>query len=118
MNKIKTDMDYYSIKVVAQIMVALLWGRVPGLDVERLVLQEWWMRVSSKYNWIDGMGGCPSFKVSLRPSEALSLHRVLQVVPLPEDLDIDRQSLMAQIEPKLIPFQSSAWGSQLKSLNP
>lgn len=107
MNKIKTEFDYYTIKLVSEVMVALLFRGLPGLDLERLVLQEWWMRVSSKYNWIDGMGNCPSFRVSLRPSEALALHRILQVVPLPEEWDVDRQALTAQIEPKLIPFQTA-----------
>lgn len=107
MNKIKTDFDAPTIRLVSEVMVAILWRPLPGLDLERLVLQEWWYRVSSKFGWIDGMGGIPSFRVSLRPSEALALHRILQVVPLPEEWDVDRQALTAQIEPKLIPFQTA-----------
>jgi hypothetical protein len=113
MNKIKTDFDAPTIKLVAEVMVAILWRPLPGLDLERLVLQEWWYRVSCKFGWIDGMGGHSSFRVALRPSEALALHRILQVVPLPEEWDVDRQALTAQIEPKLIPFQSERGATKL-----
>jgi len=116
MDKIKADFDAPTIRLVAEVMVAILFRPLPGLELERLVLREWWGRVSAKFGWIDGMGTHSSFRVSLRPSEALALHRILQVVPLPDDWDVDRQALTAQIEPKLIPFQPDR--GALKLLQP